>query len=200
MMFMPSTHSCPLIHHVSGIRPGRVGWLFSPMYRHKTRMRPWMPYALDNDAFYSWTNKTPWDVKEWRATLDWAARQSHPPLWALVPDVVADREATLRNWDIFAPEVKKHGFKLAFAVQDGMIPADVPAGAEVIFVGGTTEFKWRTVAMWCWAFKRVHVGRVNQIEKLLLCEELGAESIDGTGWFRDNSRQRLKDLTKWLLK
>ena len=201
MMFMPSTHSCPLIHHVSGRTPGRVGWLFSPMHVAKTKLRPWMPYALDNDAFFAWVHKTPWDVTAWRKTLAWAAAESHPPLWALVPDVVADREATLANWEIYSHEVLNYGFKLAFAVQDGMTSADVPADASIVFVGGTTDWKWNTLPLWAKDFPgRVHVGRCNEFSKLLTCEHLGCASLDGTGWFRDPKRQRLADLTRWLLR
>jgi len=31
---------------------------------------------------------------------------------------------------------------------------------------------------------RVHVGAINSLKNLLRCKELGAESCDGTGWFR----------------
>ena len=38
--------------------------------------------------------------------------------------------------------------------------------------------------MWANAFPRVHVGRVNTLTKLLSCERLNVESVDGTHWFR----------------
>ncbi len=83
----------------------------------------------------------------------------------------------------------RYGWPLAFAVQDGMTVEDVPGDADVIFVGGSTEWKWRTVAMWCAAFQRVHVGRVNTYRRLWECHDAGAESIDGTGWTRGDQRQ-----------
>ena len=83
------------------------------------------------------------------------------------------------------------------AVQDGMEPGDVPAEAGVVFVGGSTEWKWRTVRDWCDAFDRVHVGRVNTNGKLWECHEAGAESCDGTGWFRGDQRQ-LRGLIAYL--
>ena len=58
--------------------------------------------------------------------------QGLSPRWVLVPDVVADREATLAKWEQYAPVAVRYGWPLAIAVQDGMTPADIPAGAEVI--------------------------------------------------------------------
>ena len=78
---------------------------------------------------------------------------------------------------------------VVFAVQDGMTVDDVPSNADVIFVGGTTEWKWQTVAMWCKAFQRVHVGRVNEYKRLWMCHDAGAESCDGSGWTRGDQRQ-----------
>jgi hypothetical protein len=109
----------------------------------------------------------------------------------LVPDVVADREATLAKWEQYAPVATRYGWPLAIAVQDGMTPADIPANAEVIFIGGTTEWKWRSLPMWANTRKRVHVGRVNEVDRLYICERWGVESVDGTGWMQgtENGRQ-----------
>ena len=65
-----------------------------------------------------------------------------------------------------------------------MTPADVPSEAEVVFVGGTKEWKLRNLTMWTESFDRVHVGAINSFKVLLRCQELGVESTDGTGWFR----------------
>lgn len=196
---MPSTDSSPLLHYLAGKYPGRLGWLVGPRGRLKKKLRPWIPYALDNDAFSAWVNKTEWSFEEWKALLDWSKASGLKPLWALVPDVVADRHATLERWHQYAPIVKSYGWPLAFAVQDGMSVHDVPKNADVVFVGGTTEFKWSTVQMWAWYFPRVHVGRVNSIDRLWQCEDLGVESVDGTGWFRDPSDPTLiPAMIKWL--
>ena len=80
------------------------------------------------------------------------------------------------------------GCPLAFAAQDGMTPADVPNNADVVFIGGTTSWKWRNLLSWTVAFPRVHVGRVNSRRLLEQAETAGAESCDGTGWFRDPTR------------
>ena len=46
-------------------------------------------------------------------------------------------------------------------------------------------------------FKRVHVGRVNTYRLLWLAHEAGAESCDGTGWFRGD-RKQLQGLIDYL--
>jgi hypothetical protein len=174
--------------YLAGRFPGSVGHLYSPGAQRGPY--PFIPYALDNECFGAFKNRKEWDESRWLALLEWAKISGQKPLWTLVPDVVGDRLRTLRRWDIYAPKAKRYGWPLAFAVQDGMTSPDVPKDADVVFVGGTTEWKWRTVALWCSTFQRVHVGRVNEYDKLRLCEKLGAESGDGTGWTREpNGRQ-----------
>lgn len=115
-------------------------------------------------------------------------------------DMVANRNVTMQRWQQYFPIVKQFGFDAAFAVQDGMDPADVPPDAAVVFVGGSTVWKWRTLRMWCESFKRVHVGRVNSYRRLCQCHDAGAESCDGTGWFRGDhgSGKPLRALMAYL--
>lgn len=162
--------------------PDKIGWLIGPSWWKN----PWsdLKYALDNDAFAAWTNKLPWNESAWLKMLDKAALKPRKPLWALAPDVVTDPDATIEAWHKYLPEIKARGFPAAFAVQDGITPPKVPKNHDVLFVGGSTEWKWNTAHRWALAFPRVHVGRVRQT-RLLYCDELGIESCDGTGWFRE---------------
>lgn len=184
MMLMPANASNSLVHYLAGKHPGKLGWLVGPSARTKTRLRPWMPYALDNDAFAAFSSGRDWSESEWLEMLKWARSSGIKPLWSLIPDVVANKQATLAKWDRYASTVDRFGFLKAFAVQDGMKLSDVPREAAVVFVGGTTEWKWRTLPMWANSFPRVHVGRVNELRRLWTCEDLGVESVDGSGWFR----------------
>jgi len=70
-----------------------------------------------------------------------------------------------------------------------MIPGDVPENAEVIFVGGSTEWKWKTMPIWCREFERVHAARVNTYRLLWMAHDCGAESCDGTGFTRGDQKQ-----------
>lgn len=175
-------------HFWAGRYPGSVGVLIGPSYGKKVPIDPWMPFCLDNDAFTAWRDKKSWNEEAWKDMLSWVRMTRHKPLWAAVPDVVANREATIRNWKIYSNEIKRIGWPTAFCVQDGMTPEDVPSDADVIFVGGSDGWKFPNLPMWTESFDRVHCARVNSPEMFEACERLGCESIDGTGWFRDTSR------------
>lgn len=176
-------------HYWAGKYPGSVGVLIGPSYGKKVPVDKWMPFALDNDAFTAWRDHKPWDEKAWRVMLQWIRMTRLTPLWAAVPDVVANREATLENWEVYREEIKSLGWPVAFCVQDGMRLGDVPSDADVVFVGGSDRWKFPNLTMWTENFPRVHCARVNAPEMFEACERAGCESIDGTGWFREPSRQ-----------
>ena len=175
-------------HYWAGKYPGSVGVLIGPSYGKKVPIDPWMPFVLDNDAFTCWRDKKPWDFDAWMAMLRWVRMTGQKPLWAAVPDVVADKERTIANWKTYAPFVRSFDWPCAFCVQDGMTPKDVPYGADVIFVGGTDRWKFPNLKTWTDNFPRVHCARVNAPRMIEACEKLGCESVDGTGWFREPSR------------
>jgi hypothetical protein len=174
--------------------------LVGPSYYERNPVKHWFEFALDNDAYIAYRLQKPWNRTAWLEMLRFFTLPTRrPPMWALCPDVVGDREGTIRKWHEESPCIFKLGWQSAFAVQDGMDARDVPGEADLIFVGGTDAFKWRSMRMWVEHFPRVHVGRVNNIEKVWLCEDLGVESVDGTGWFRDPSRKdKLPALVTWL--
>ena len=69
MMVMPSNHSSALIHYLAGKHPNRIGWLIGPTGLAKTKLRDWMPFACDNDAFSAWANEKEWDYLAWIGML-----------------------------------------------------------------------------------------------------------------------------------
>lgn len=183
-----------------GKYPGRIGHLYSP--GGQTGPWPEVPYALDNGAYAAWDNGEPWSEAAWRRLLRWASIKGPQPLWAVVPDVVADRDATLERWREFEPVVRKHGWRPAFAVQDGMTFDDVPDDACMLFIGGSDEFKDAAIGPWCKRFPgRVHVARVNGWPRLVACWRAGAVSVDGTSWYRrgrPGGYSQAEDLRKFL--
>lgn len=178
--------------------PGRLGMIFSPGgWKHPRSL----PYGLDNGRYPVWASGKEWDEVAWRKLIESAvAHKERPPLWVAIPDVVGDAVATFREWDRWWFEVPFE-WPHALVVQDGMTPDSVKTTCnpqpEVIFVGGTTQWKWRTVWSWCRAFPRVHVGRVNEEKWLWNAHKCGAESTDGSGWFRGDKRQ-LRGLLRYL--
>jgi hypothetical protein len=195
MMVMPSNNASMIVGYLAGRFPGRIGWLMSP-----DSWKPphdWLSYAFDNGKFTVWSKGKQWHEGPFYAHCERVIGRRHKPLWIAVPDVVASREGTLRSWFEHAPRVSRYGVPLAFVVQDGMTPEDVPSSAEVVFVGGTDEWKMRNLKMWTTNFPRVHVGRINGEKGLWECHHAGAESCDGTGWFRGDQDQ-LAGLVRYL--
>lgn len=206
MIVMPSSNTGIVVGYLAGRYPGRIGHLFGPTDFPTTREPrtkgpfEFCPYAVDNGAYGAFASGNEWDEREWIHLLKTVRIRSTKPRWALVPDAVSNRAETVARWQRYYPVVRQMGFPAAFAVQDGMVPIDVPEAASVVFVGGSTGWKWRTVAMWCRAFPRVHVGRVNSYRRLWQCHEAGVESCDGTGWFRGDhgSGKPLRALMAYL--
>jgi hypothetical protein len=200
MLVMVSNATGIEVGLLAGKHPGRIGHLFSP----GGQRGPWMeiPYALDNGAWPAFLNHEEWSEEEWMALLRWAALSGIAPLWALVPDVVGNREQTMERWPLYAPVVRSFGFRPAFAVQNGMTFADVPDDECMLFIGGDDAFKDAAIAPWCARFPgRVHVGRVNYWNRLVACWRAGAVSVDGTGWFRKGrsiGSSQANDLRKFL--
>ncbi len=194
---MPANNSKWQVHFWQGMYGG-LAHLHSPggkatLYEHLT-------FSLDNGAYPAYCKGSAWDESAWWKMLDHVKQSGRTPEWVLVPDVVANKEETINRWSIYESRLRSYWglpLNLAFAVQDGMQPSDVPPGAQVVFVGGTTDWKWKNIGMWCQHFPRVHVGRVNGYKGLVTCSEAGAESCDGTGWFRGDKEQ-LAGLQRFL--
>jgi hypothetical protein len=157
-----------------------------------------LPYALDNGRFVVWSKGAEWNETPFLKLLDTAAAE-YPPLWIIVPDVVADAYATFDEWATWEPRLRSLGCPLALAVQDGMTPFAVRkhANPDVIFVGGSTDWKRRTIWNWTHSFPRVHIGRVNTEKWLWNAHRCGAESVDGTGFFMGGDK-RLAGLHRYL--
>jgi len=204
-MVMPSNSCANVVHYWAGKHPGQLGHLYSP--GGQKGPFSWLPYAIDNGAYPAFSKGRPWDEAAFTELLAWAQEardfrgKAQPPLWVVVPDVVADKCATLDRWQEWAPKVSAYGYPLAFAAQDGMTPGDVPPEADVVFMGGTRDWKWANLEVWCEQCPRVHVGRVNTYGQLRRCSDAGVESVDGTGWFRGGinaNNQQLHQLHRYL--
>jgi hypothetical protein len=183
--------------------PGRIGMLYG-IDRWKSPRG--LPYALDNGRFPVWAKGKTWDEAKFLRLIERAKHVGYEPEWLAVPDVVCDAAATEKEWGKWVARFEREygpdgiGWNLALCVQDGMTPASVKRlvrQPDVIFVGGSKRWKMRHVWMWCQEFPHVHVGRVNWESCLWYCHRCGAESCDGTGWFRGNQRQ-LAGLLRYL--
>lgn len=172
--------------------PNRLGIILSPGGWADPRG---LPYTLDNGRFSVWSKGKQWQEELFLSHLNKATEIGYHPLWLVVPDTVADAEATYRDWQKWHPILQRYYWPLAMAVQDGMTPTSIMQIRplpEVIFVGGSTEWKWKHLRKWCRTFPRVHVGRVNTGGLLWKAHRCGVESSDGTGWWHVRQLRQLR--------
>jgi hypothetical protein len=177
----------------------RCGWRLLVSARGVLRNEGFR-YALDNGAWTAFQKQEPFDVPAFAKAVDLLGAGAD---WVVVPDVVGDREGTLRAADEWLPRLA--GLTLYIAVQDGMTAIDLdryPGAIAGVFVGGSTEWKLRTSQAWRAATRErgmlLHVARVNTERRIAFCRSIGATSIDGSSASRfavntprlDNSRRR----------
>src|ERR1041385_7445068 len=108
LLVLCSNDSSRAYHTLAHQHPGRLGWLIGPT-SWKTP-RPHLPYALDNDAYIHFRRGTSFDLEAWLRMIEKATKQAHKPMWALVPDVVADKDRTLALWSQHWAKVADAGF------------------------------------------------------------------------------------------
>lgn len=111
-------------------------------------------------------------------------------LFATLPDVVGDYAATFERSCSYVAKVRALGFPVAFVAQDGLeadryIWRSMLAGADAIFLGGSTEWKLSPAAAELTAEAKarglwVHMGRVNSYKRLAYASAIGCDSADGT--------------------
>lgn len=140
-------------------------------------------YALDNGAWTAFQRGESFDVDAFERALGLLGEGAD---FVVVPDIVAGGLDSLRFSEQWLPRLDGCRLRLV-PVQDGMAPEDV-AGLLCrdvgLFVGGTTKWKELTARSWCELARSrgayAHVGRVNTIRRVRLCQDAGADSIDGS--------------------
>lgn len=165
----------------------RAGWRFllNPVGKNSGGWNPHgLDYAIDNGAWSAFANDEPWDKEPFEELCE---KRGDGADFIVVPDVVGQAKATLENANIWLPILDGIGHRRLIAVQDGMVPDDIRAwlSADVgIFVGGTTDWKLESLPMWGVLAASVdcylHVGRVNTVRRIAMCQDAGADSFDGT--------------------
>jgi hypothetical protein len=116
-----------------------------------------------------------------------SARAGRRCLFAVAPDVVGNASATIARSAPFVGKIRAwFGLPVAFVAQDGLERLDVPwTWFDVLFIGGSTSWKLGPAARGLTAEakkhgKRVHMGRVNSLRRLMYADAIGCDSADGT--------------------
>jgi len=153
-------------------------------------------WAFDNGAYTDWTHGDLFDNDVYLKRLFHLQflPDDRMPDWCVVPDIVADPTSLAYSlrWRQALHDADRR-LKWYLAIQDFMTPEDVLHALclepfDGLFIGGSTEWKWETAEGWIdWGHRRglpVHLARVNGPEPLQRAVDIGADSVDGTGWVR----------------
>jgi hypothetical protein len=148
-----------------------------------------VPWGADNGKFGKDGPRVDWlGHDKW---IRWLARQATrygPELcrFAVAPDVPFSAEGTLAESLPCFARIRDLGLPAAFAAQDGCDKLGIPWDEfDVLFLAGSTEWKVGEVARRLTREahelgKRVHMGRVNTLERLTKARTFGCDSVDGT--------------------
>jgi len=140
------------------------------------------PYALDNGAWGCHQQGRPFDSDAFLWAFDRIGKNAE---WVVAPDIVGGGLSSLGLTSRWLERLS-HPLVL-IAVQDGMTPKDVAPlmkPGRGIFLGGSTEWKLKTIAQWGNFARQVgcyyHIARVNTVRRIKMAQCAGAQSVDGT--------------------
>lgn len=140
-------------------------------------------YALDNGAWTAHQRGEQFDVRAFERALSELGDHAE---WVVAPDIVGAGLESLRMSESWLKRLD-HCRMVLIAVQDGMRAEDVApllSSRIGIFVGGTTDWKIRTMPDWGRLARasgcHFHVARVNTVRRINLCHDAGADSFDGS--------------------
>lgn len=149
----------------------------------RNRPEPWRIWAADNGCF-----ARPETFSRDRY-LDWLRSRSAERatcLFATIPDVWSDAEATYQRIEDWPETLAALGYTPAFIAQDRCDQYPIPwdrIGA--LFIGGSDP--WRSTPEFRSVVEEakrrelyLHIGRVNSRARLQWARGLGAQSADGT--------------------
>jgi hypothetical protein len=156
------------------------GWLAADNGRFSN------PDGYDDATYLKWLNRLP------RERL----------LFATAPDVLGNHEATRALAQPMLAKIDDLGIHPAFVAQNGFDAATTPWDAfDVLFIGGTTQFKFRggrlATQQALARGKKVHMGRVNSLDRLRAAAAVGCTSADGT-FLAFGPDVNWRRLTNWL--
>jgi hypothetical protein len=184
-----------------GIMITPTGSKFKPQTKHKK-----FPCALDNGAFQYAQRGYPFMEKLFFETIDYCYRHNIKLDFIVCPDIMEGGRNSYYFSVEWASTKLKTAPNLALVVQDGMqmnwntFDQFDSLLFSHIFVGGSVKWKWETVEDWVqfarhWK-KKIHVGQVGTLKRLLRCKELGVDSVDSTSFVQNKSWGILEEYYK----
>ena len=145
----------------------------------------------DNGAWADFQAGRQFDGDAYDQFLEWCSKQSASIDWLVLPDIVAGGLASLELSMRWSNRCLSVSDMVLVAVQDGMTVDDVApvVGRKVgVFLGGSTEWKIRNMALWGEFCRQrdlnYHVARVNSAKRMAMAIAAFADSIDGSSGSR----------------
>ena len=124
-------------------------------------------------------------------------------VFIVCPDTWCEAEETIEKWTLYSDRIRTLGYPIAFACQNGQENLPIPDNYDVLFIGGSDE--WRVAG--CGAIecirkakasgKWVHVGRVNSLKRVKHFMLEGVDSVDGT-YVSFGPDKNYKSPMKWM--
>lgn len=193
-----------------------IGLLVQPGNRYDLQVQDYPAWAGDNGVFTKTAGG--FSPERFRAMLARPNLRAYADrcLFVVAPDVlhvrddgsvIGDAAGTLAQFAAWSREIRAAGFPVALVAQDGletMLDAVEWDLVDVLFVGGSTEWKLSDAARKCVAEakrrgKRTHMGRVNSYKRLALAESWGIDTADGT-FLKFGMRTNIPRLLAWFSK
>jgi hypothetical protein len=191
-----------------------IGLMIQPGNSYHLKVHRYPFWAADNGAFTK--SAKGFDVDKFRAMLGRPVLREAcggclfvvaPDRLVVLPDgsVVGDAEGTLEQFPAWAREIREAGFPVALVAQDGLekMLDRVPWGlVDVLFIGGSTEWKLSDHARICIAEARLHgklthMGRVNSFSRLAKAASMLTDTADGT-FLMFGPDKNLPQLLAWI--
>ena len=160
---------------------GVIDYIATPNATWPSQRVDGVTWCADNGCF-----SDKWDAEKWWAWLVEHADDAATCAFAVAPDVVGDAWKSHLRAAPWLGRIRELGYPVAYVAQDGLERLPVPwADFDVLFIGGSTEWKLgrhaRALAAEAKARgKRVHMGRVNSLKRLMYADAIGCDSVDGT--------------------
>lgn len=160
-----------------------VGLLLQPGSYKPARAQLYPVNAVDNGAFTPPGQPDRFNEAKWLRYLDRCDRSA---MFAVAPDVPFDWQRSWARSEGYIDRIRDMGFPVALAMQNGVTVDEVPwDAADVIFLGGDTEWKLSTEALYIANAARdrgvhVHMGRANSAKRFVRAVSMACDSADGT--------------------
>ena len=169
------------VPYPAALRWEHGGLMFTPEMGNRLTLDG-VTWAADNGCYTAGDRFSP---ERWLAFLtQW--RGHGRCLFAVLPDVPFDHDATLARSKPYVDAVRQLGYPVALAIQNGASVAHIPwETLDAVFIAGDKPFKTSTTA-WevCRAARRlrkhIHIARRNSRRAMQAAYDMGADTIDGT--------------------